>query len=126
MLDFVLLEAKRDNTTGLPTDIARALLGLEMEWNVSVDQAGLEKDFNKLLCFNAPLKAFIYSCAFHSRSRFEQSIASQLQCFAQRNTSREERYLIVDYFKPRGKPGRPVGRQITIENGNATVGPDLP
>ena len=122
MLDFVLLEAKRDNTTGLPKDVARALLGLEMEWNVSVDDAGIEKDFNKLLCFNAPLKAFIYSCSYRSRSQFEQSIFSKLRHFAQSNTGREEQYLILEYFKPRGGPGRSVGRPIMIEKGSAAAG----
>lgn len=123
MLDFVLLEAERD-TTDLPKNIARALLGLEMEWNVSVPDAGLEKDFNKLLCFNAPLKAFIYCCSYHTREEkrqnFKRSIVSRLRRFAERNTSTQEEYLIIDYFKPKGMPGTHVGRQVLIRNAEAT------
>jgi len=128
MLDFILLEAERNTTPGKrenqPKNIVRALLGLEMEWAVGVDDAGLEDDFNKLLCFNAALKAFIYCCNYHTnakrRSNFAASIELRLQRFAERNASTQEQYLIVEYFKPTGMASMPTGRQVLIKNGIAT------
>jgi hypothetical protein len=96
-LEFVLLDRDLSEPKG-PTAISAA-----------VPDAGLEKDFNKLLCFNAPLKACIYCCSYHTREEkrqnFERSIVSRLRRFPEQNTSTQEEYLIIDYFKPKGIPG---------------------
>lgn len=66
---------------------------MEVEWDVKVSDAGSERDFNKLLCFNAPLKVFVYYCK--DRSCFKRSIEQRLRQFSGHREGDE--YLIVEF-----------------------------
>jgi len=94
LLDFVLFEAEMDN--GNPRNIVRTILGMEVEWDVQVPDAGSERDFNKLLCFNAPLKVFVYTCAARNRFSFEISIEQRLRQFDGHKEGDE--YLIIEFY----------------------------
>lgn len=117
VLDFVLLEAEREN--GAPKNIARTILGMEVEWGVNVPDAGLEKDFNKLLCFDAPLKVFVYTCDYHACEARRQDFKSSIeQCLRRFSSHRDgDRYLIVEFYKPPKSQGRCEKRQFRVENG---------
>lgn len=118
VLDFVLLEADK-HSNGDPANITRTILGMEVEWNVTVSDAKLERDFNKLLCFNAPLKVFVYSCDQKKQRDFMNSIALCLRRFCGLRDG--EQYLIVNFYKSLGtSPPRhwcPDKKQFRIENG---------
>jgi hypothetical protein len=103
VLDFVLAEAQREQSgrqidIGHPKNIVRATFGLEIEWTVGTLDASEEFDFNKMLCFRAPLKGFVYTCnKARDRKKFSQSIEPCLKTFKQHTDGDE--YLILEYYK---------------------------